>query len=266
MPKNSECIKREKDIYSSQMAMAETLKENNYSELGETIKGKKVRVVNSIGDYGVNLSMKALAQEGDPVVVIYLGEQIKFNRTMIKSCNFKIKGIDGKQSEKLAILTTALHEFGHCHKNEDPAFERFGEEAKIIIDDAKAEQIYRWVIPQMIEMGAISYDKKQLAMTMLKNSLEWIFDSPENDSYYAAGIYTLNQMFKEKIIEFDFKNGEVEIKDFDAFYRINEELAKKILSLYNDKSMDGKKAKKWIKENCKPNDIVKKVSDFLKKK
>ena len=49
---------------------------------------------------------------------------------------------------------------------------------------------------------------------------------------------------------------------FDAFYKINEELAKKVLSIYDDSSMNEKKAKKWIKENCKPNETVQKISDF----
>ncbi len=263
--KDKNCIEKEKNILSIQKTMAEALKKNDYPELGKTVEEKKIKVVNSTGDYGVNLSAKAIAQEGDPIIIIYLGEQKKVYRKMLEDKNFKIEGMDEKRGEEINFLTTALHELGHCHKNEDPALERFGEEAKIIIEDAKAEQIYRWLMPQMIKQGSIDEDRKQLAIGMVENSLEWIFDSPEDDPYYSAAIYTLNKLVEQKIVDFDFKTGTASIKDVDGFYKANKELSKNVLGLYKDESMNEKKAAKWVKQNCSPNKTVQKISDFVKK-
>jgi len=263
--KDPECLKKEKDALFVQSSMAKKLEEKNYPELGKNIRNKIIRVVNSIGDYGVNLSAKALAQAGDSVVIVWLGEQRKFYQKMLETNNFRIQNMDEKQGGEMALLTTVFHELGHCHDNSDPVFERFGEDAKVIIDDVKAEQLYRWIVPQMVEEGVIKGDKEQLAIAMLKNSLEWILDSPEGDPYYSAGVYNLNEMLEKKIVEFNLETGLVSIKDLDAFNKLNEELAKKVLNIYSDKSMNKQKAKKWIKENCTPNEITEKVSRFLKK-
>jgi len=258
---DQENIQREKDISYSQKIMAECLEEEGYHTVG-----KKVKFVNSIGDYGVNLFMKGIAQEDESTAVIYLGEHAKFFNKMAKDKNFKVENSGEPYNLEKSFFLTGFHEFGHFHKPDDPGVIRMGAENNMVIDEVAAEQVYRWLLPRIIKKGGIGGTKEEWAVATIETSLEYLFDSSEKDPYYSAGIYTLNEMFEKGIIEFDFKTGSVKIKDLEAFYGVNEELAKKVLGLYDDKSMNEQKAKKWIKQNCKPNEILQKISDFLNKK
>ncbi|MFZ5559556.1 MAG: hypothetical protein ACOZAL_02055 [Patescibacteria group bacterium] len=265
--RSPECKREEDNISVNQKTMANYIKEMGYRELSGNLLKKKVKIVNSIGDFGVNLSMKSIAQEGDPVIVIYLGEQIKFYNKMAKDKNFNVQTIIGEQyNREMLFQATVFHEFGHFHKNDDPAFKKMGAGPSRIIDEAKAEQVYRAIVPRMIEKKEIKGTRGQWTAAMLENSLEWLFDSPKDDPYYYAATYTLNKLFEKGIVNFDFKTGAAIIKDVDAFYKINEELSKEVLGLYEDESMNEKKATKWIRESCKPNKIIKKISDFVKKR
>lgn len=269
-----EFVEEEKMFNKSQEIMADCLEENNYPELAEDLRRKKIKLVNSIGDYGTNLASKTSAQAW-PVIIMYLNEQIKrFDEDFLEKEMSRIENLDPlfkkEKSRQLAKEMSRFlvmgHEYGHLNFKDNRTFERLGHEPSCIIDEVKAEQLYRWFVPHMIERGGLNGDKKQWASAILAGSLGELRDRPEKHPYYFSATYTLNRLFEQGVVEFDFEKGTASIKDVDAFYKINEELSKEVLGLYEDETMNEKKAKKWIKDNCKPNKIVEKVSKFIKGK
>ena len=263
--RSTECIEIEKSLLPKQETMANMLKEDGREDLSEILAKKKVKVINSIGDYGVNLKSKATAQMGESVAIIFLGEQIKAHKEMRAGKNFRVEGLKSEKSQEMSLYCTLLHEFGHLHiKGSAP--KRLGTDSRDIIQESEAEQLYRCFVPRMIETGGLEGTKEEWAAALVENSLVELKDkSEEGDAlYYYSAAYTLNKLFAEKIIEFDFGTGNVSIKDIDKFYHAQEELSKEVLSLFDDKLMNKKKADKWVEKNCKPNEIVQKVSKFIK--
>ena len=267
--KAPECREIEKDLYSSQGIMAKCLEQGGRQDFGQKLLGKKIRVVNSIGDYGVGLNFKVFAQASDSMVVMFLSEAFKAQKEMARKKNFKVENLEEEDDKRMSFYGTALHEFGHLHGDEeDPAVKRLGRDWGITIGEAEAETLYRSLIPQMIESGGIEGTKEQWAAALMEISLEELRDksAAADPEYYYSSAYTLNRLFEEGVVEFDFENGRVSIKNIDAFYKIQKELSDGVLGLYEDESMNPKKADKWIRENCMPNETVKKISDFIKKK
>lgn len=266
--KATECVEMQKDIDHIQEIFIDIIKRNGYIDLGTDIAQKKIIFVNSIGDYGVNLLMKTTAQENGSVIAVYAGEQRRYHENLTQTKKYKIKTVDPTDEYDLdmSFKTLALHEIGHCHPDNNALSEKFGKEQSFVIEEVMAEQFYRMFVAEFIEKYPENGTKEKWAIALLENSLELIVGMPENDPYYAAAVYALNVLFEEKMIEFNMNTGSVEIKNIDDFFKIQNKLSKKVLELYEDKSMNQAKAKKWVKENCKPSEIVKKISNFLKNK
>jgi hypothetical protein len=263
--RSPECVEKEKQLLPSQRVISEQLEKMGYPELAKNIIKKKIRVVNTIGDYGVNLQMKTTAQAGEQVIILYLGEQRKLQENLKKDKNFRIGNTAEPYSLEKSFLLTAFHEFCHFHKSTDPAVKRFGDGEGINIEEVKAEQFYRQFLPELINRGAIEGTEEEWASAALENSLEELMDKAKNDEYYLAATYTLNKLLEEGIVDFDLKTGIATIKNVARFFELNKELSKKVLRLYEDKGMTPEKADKWINDNCTTNKHTSRVSRFLKK-
>ncbi len=255
----------EKNLSACQEIISQELEQMGHTELAKNVTEKKFTVVNSIGDYGAGLAMKTTAQMGESVGMIFLAEQKKLQNAIAKEKNFRISNTQEHYSLKMSFFITSFHEFCHFHKDGDPGAKRLGAEPGLIINEVKAEQFYRQFLPKLIEKGAIKGTKEEWASAALENSLEELFDKSDGDEYYYAAVYTLNKLFERGVVVFDFKTGTATITNIDAFYQTNEELSKEVLSLYEDKTMNSRKASRWIKNNCEPNETVKEISDFIKK-
>ncbi len=264
-----ECREIEESLPEVQKIMAECLEESGRPDFSQDLLKKKISVVNSIGDYGVGLNCKGFAQASESMILMFYSETLKAQGEMAKRKNFQVENLEAEDGRKMLFYGTLLHEFGHLHNDEEnPEVKRLGRDWGVTIGEAEAETLYRSLIPQMIEKGGIEGTKEQWAAALVESSLEELRDkSAEGDpEYYYSSAYTLNRLFSEGVVEFNFKTGRVSIKDIDAFYEIQKELSDGVLGLYEDESMNSKKADKWARENCVPNKIVKKISNFIKKK
>ena len=246
------------------------------------MKEQPIRIVNVVGNYGINLTMSAVAQE-DPTI-LFLNEQIRqYDRdfpgvmlTIIRNTNQAFASIPQEQRtrlmEKMSRTVSVLHEYCHAFYWEDkPEYpeeyektKRLGVEELETISDVKAEIAFRSLVPACIEKGALEGTREQWACGMLAESIQMLKDQPEDDDYYRAAVYTLNRLFQEGAVI--FRNHQLEILDYDAYYRIQRSATQEVLALYEDTGMNAKKSAAWIQKKCKPNKDVTALSRFLKRK
>ncbi|MFH1233476.1 MAG: hypothetical protein V1649_02375 [Patescibacteria group bacterium] len=97
---------------------------------------------------------------------------------------------------------------------------------------------------------------------MLASSIQSLKAQREGDAYYYANVYSLNELFNQGAVK--FADDELTINDFSLYYEINKKNALNFLKLYQDKNANEIMASKWIKENCHPNEEVKKLIKFIK--
>ncbi len=268
--------KERETFKTAQTAMAENLDILNVSQFSEAVKKQEILNTVVFGAYGVNLIFNAVAQE-KPAILIYLNEQIRaydrnfpeflkiFTGTQKEFSNLpeeKRKNL----MEQMSRFNTVLHEFSHeVHPDESPEAKRIGKESLTTIDEVKADIIYRPLVPSMIKTGGLKGTKEQWAIAMAGSSFQVIKDtSEETDPYYAAAAFSLNDLFEKGIIVFE--NNNITVKDFDAYYQIQESLAKEVIALYEDPKMTEKKAAAWLKKRCRPNEKIKAVEIFLKER
>jgi len=155
-----------------------------------------------------------------------------------------------------------LHEFAHCvYSDDSEEAGRLGRKPLTIIDEVKAEIVHKALVPATIEKGGLSGTDKQWAVALLASSLQILENEPSNSPYYAAAVYSLNDLLENGIVTFE--NGEVEIKNFVAYQEIMKTLAEETISLYQDPEMTERKAQTWARERCSPNDKVKALKIFL---
>jgi hypothetical protein len=87
-------------------------------------------------------------------------------------------------------------------------------------------------------------------------------DQPEDDPYYAAGIFCMNGLFEKGIAKFE--NNKITINNAEAYYAATKTMAMEIIGLYQDETMTERKAGAWVKEKCAPSDELEKVIAFVK--
>lgn len=253
--------------------MADSLSELGAQQFSDKLKKQPVRIVNVLGNYGVNLTFSAVAQS-DPII-LFLNEQIRqydrdfpdMMRNKIKNSEKDFSALEPEQRvklmEKISRTNSILHELSHTlYPDENKEAKRLGIEESGTITEVKAEIAYRPLIPSFIKKGAIEGTEKQWAGGMLASSLQILKDQPEDDDYYRVATYSLNRLFEEKAIVFNGR--QLEILDYDAYYRVQKSAAQEVLALYKDANMNERKSAAWIKDKCLPNDQVRKLSEFLK--
>ena len=237
------------------------------------MKSRTIRGVINIGGHGVNLVFNAVADE-EPGIVVFLNEQIRaydqdFSHFMgiIKNREDIFGDVSAPDTkaflERMSRSNTIHHELAHSvYKSSLPESKRFGLEPLTAIDEVKAETLYRSLIPLVIESGALPGDKKEWALGMLTTSFQMLRDQDSSDPYYKAAVYTINDLFEQQAIKLE--NGQVEIVDFDKFYKINNALREELINLYRDKSMTEERAVRWLSKRCRPNAATKKLINFFK--
>jgi hypothetical protein len=236
------------------------------------VREKEIRSSIVLGGYGVNLSFSAVVQE-TPSNLLFLNEQIrtydsrfaKFTEALvdIPGAFSKLSDEERKLSlEAMSRMSTMLHEFSHpVHPADSDEGSRLGGKPLTTIDEVKADALWRPLVPHMIEQG-FDGTPEQWAMIALAGSLMLIKDQPDDDPYYAAGIYGLNGLFEKGIAKFE--NGKILVTDVRAYYEATKEMALEISDVYEDATMTEHKAAAWIKKRCVPSETLKKVITFVK--
>lgn len=258
---------------TAQKGMADSLYGTDLWPFAEEMNNRVIRSVVNIGGHGANLVFNAVADE-EPGIVVFLNEQLRsYDRNfpgfmgVVKNRDEIFGDISDPETrllmEQMSRSNSVHHELAHAiFKSSLPESKRLGREPLTAIDEIKAETMYRSLVPKMIESATLPGNEKQWAMSMLTTSLQMLRDQDPSSDYYTAAVYTLNDLFESEVVKFE--NGQVEVLDFDNFYKINSKLKEEILNLYRDESMTEDKAEKWLKQRCRPNAKVKELSDFLK--
>ncbi len=271
--KTPEAKKEETMFKQAQKAMAESLEELGVGQFSQSMQEQEIRSTVAVGCYGVNLTFNAVAQE-KPAILLYFNEQMRaydrdFPKFMEIVQNTELEFSKLKPEERIDLMqrmsrmNTMLHEFSHSIYPEDSKeAERLGRKPLTIIDETKADMGYRPLVPAIIEKGGLKGTKEQWAVGMVTSSLQVLRDQPEEDPYFYAAVYTLNDLFEQGIL--DFVNNMVVIKDFEAFYKSQKSSAQEIIGLYQNPDMTERKSSAWIKDKCEPNDKLRRVISFIK--
>ncbi len=250
--------------------MADSLGKINAGEFSKNIKRMNVKSSIVLGGFGSNLTFNAVAQE-EPIYHLFLNEQIRSYDSLFPSYMDMITNSreafsdipEEKQNdhlERMSRMSTMLHEFGHpvCPSG-SPDAKRLGRKPLTIIDEVKAETLWRALIPNMVKDKEFIGNKNQWAVATLISFMQ-LLDDPE--AYGSSAIYNLNALFEQGTIE--FKEGKLSIKDIDKYFSVEKDNAFEVLSLYNDKTMTENKAAAWVKKRCTPNDMSQELISFVK--
>lgn len=266
--------KKEEEYFGDvRKSMAESLEGVGLSRFSQRIQQEKIRSVIAVGSFGVDLIFSAVAQE-DPAILMYLNEQIRqydqnFPKYMGLMTNTKKEFAGLSESDRTAFMekisrtNVMMHEFSHAIFPPDE-IKKFGAgETFTVLDEVKAETAHRALIPRMIKNGGLEGTKEQWALGLVASSLQLLKDQPEDDPYYYAGVYTLNECFKDGSLSFD--GQQITVNDFDGFYNTQRFVVGEVASLYENPNADETRAANWLKQKCTPNETVKQLTQLLKK-
>src|SRR6185312_3543354 len=114
---------------------------------------------------------------------------------------------------------------------------RLGEEPHTTINEMKAEIMFRPLLPSIIEKKGVEGTKEQWAIATLASALQQVHDQPEDadDDYFAAGVYSLNTLFKEGVVIQE--EEKFRITDYDSYYAVLTKDALEIKALYENADM-----------------------------
>ncbi len=261
---------QEKKFKPLQQALAKSLGTLGVEKFTDLILNRNIRVVVSLGSYGVCLTFgNAVAQE-QPPILLFLNEQIwtydrafpKFLK-LITNTEKEFDDTHNKTLEEMSRIDTMMHELSHyVYIDGCPESERLGTEPVVTIDEVKAEIIYRALIPDIIKKDGLVGSKKQWAIASLAMPLQ-VLKSSEDDEYFKAAIYATNELLIQKIVTFD--GQQLTINDYSEYFKILKLNAEKVIKLYEDEKMTKDRAAKWILDNCTAGAELQKVLDFLRK-
>lgn len=263
----------EEKFKKAKIAMAESLDIIEAQKFKEDILNIRARTVIAIGSYGVNLTFASVAQE-NPQILLYLNEQERaYDRDfyqymdLISNTQQEFSSLTLQEKQKriefMSRTNTIFHEDSHpIYPDGSEESKRLGGEPLTTIDEVKAEILFRPLIPSIIEKGGLEGTKEQWAIGMLATSLQYLHDQAEDDPYFHAGVYTLNNLFKEGVVIYD--KGKFTIKNFDDYYEIMRKNASEIMSVYEQNDMNEHKARKWIKTHSQPNGQVQRARELVK--
>ena len=251
--------------------LADKLESLGVGQFSDNMRKKPIKVMNSIGAYGANLTFTASA-EADKEIVLFLDDQIRhFDKNLkkffplIEMSDSAFIGIPNERIEKMSREDTILHELSHSVYFEDtPEAKRLGPENESIIAEVSAESIHRGVAKDLIERREINYTPEQYIIVTICMPLQVLERADSDDEYYKAAVFVLNGLFEKGIAEFN--GSKINIKDQDAFFEYFKNNAKEIISLYQNSEMNERKARKWISDNCKAGPKLQELIDFIKER
>lgn len=268
-----EAVHEEAAFRKAQQGMADNLGLLGAERFRDALAQEPIRASVVFGAFGVNLSFNAPAQE-HPVIVLFLDEQIRrFDRSFPGYLRHIERGKEGFSAigeeerrpfiERISRMIVMLHEFGHfIHRDKSPEAERLGRRPLTIIDEVKAEAVYRPLMPAMCEAGTLEGTKEQWLVAMIASSLQVLKMQAEGDPYYYADAYNMNNLFAEGGISFDGER--IRIDDPDTCWRAYLKGAKQVIGLYEDEGMTERKAAGWIRTHCTPGEKVGQALAYLK--
>ncbi|MDD5750079.1 MAG: hypothetical protein PHU56_00280 [Candidatus Pacebacteria bacterium] len=250
--KSRDCLEQDKKFEKAKNVMADCLEKSGLKKFAESLSEKKTQSLIDIGEFGVNVAFKAVAQESKGTNVIFVNEQRRsydanFSKylDLISNAKEAFAGISEEQKQAMARMLSMFHEYSHLHPEESTGAKRLGEKAEAVICEAEADSVYRAFLPEIIEQGGIEGTKEQWACAMLASSLQELKD-PE--SYAKSGAYTLKAALQEGAISWNANH--LTINDYDKLFAIQRKSAQEILSLYKDTAMTESKANAWVNKNC----------------
>ncbi len=254
-------------------AMAQSLDEIEAEQFKKTMLKNKVEGVMDIGAFGVGLTLASAAQEVSNAV-IYLREQYEtYDKNFYQYLNYiqgtqeEFASLPSKEKAKrkkfMSRINTALHEVSHyVHQDSAKLQRKIGKDELAIIDEVKAETLYRALVPSIIQRGGLDGTRFQWAAAMTATSFQYLHDMTKGDGYFEAGVYTLNNLFAEGVLVQE--GNKFKITDADKYYEVMQKNAHELLVLYEDKKTTPRKSQQWINKNCKPNEQVQKVVELMK--
>jgi len=240
----------------------------NLSAFTKKIQPRDIFVVNPIASFGVNLIFCGTAQER-PEIVIFLREQKEAYDKTLPATVKKLMAIAVSSSivEKMSLFLTVFHEIFHLTKEDSLYLKNLIKKTSgnIGIRDAletEAEILYRPWLLKMAATKKLFANQEQWAYVMAASSLQTLKDSSEDNSYFKAACYSLNELFAQEIIY--LKNRRFYIKKTDNYRNFSyaqDKLAKNYLLALkkNDASSIN-----YLLANLKPNQYLRSAISFLK--
>ena len=268
--------KQEQLFKNTQSIVADCLDEINIPEYKENMEKGSIKIAVSIGANGASLAFSSAAEITDATIILYLNDQSRrFDKEFPTFVNLvtnteqefvNMTELDRiKLMEKMSLVNTVMHEISHSvYPTESEEAKKIGKVQELNIDEIKAENLYPALVPLVIKKKGLEGNKNQWAIAMIASSIQLLKARPEGDPYYYAAVYSLNELFEQRVAE--FADNKLTINDFSRYYEIKKSNTLEILKLYQDKNVNERMAGKWIEDNCKPNEKVKKLIEFIKQK
>lgn len=260
---------QEEHFIALQNAMADELETLGVGKFSEKMRNKPIASVVSIGANGANLTGIAAA-ETEEDITIFLDEQIrrydKNLKDFIPLVDISEKVFAETTPEEIEMISredTVFHELSHSVWTLDKkAQKRLGGKSETIIAETTAETISRGLARELIDKGRINYTPEQYIAGTICTLFQYFKGRDESDEYYKAAVYVANGLFEQNLVEFD--GDKVRIKDIDGIFNYFKDNAKKIITLYEDEGMTGKKAGRWIDDNCTAGKKLQELIDYIK--
>jgi len=247
----------------------QTLKKN----LSGIIKNKQIEqrdifLVNPIVSFGVNLVFCGTAQE-KPEIVLFLREQKEsYDKALPTIVNkFMAAAINETTVEKMSLFLTIFHEIFHLTGENSPCLKNLIKKTsgKLGLRDAletEAEILYRSWLLKMSESKKLFGHKEQWAYAMTASSLQALKDLPENNSYFKAACYTLNELFAQKIVYLKDKQFYIKKENnYQDFSYAQNQLVKNYLLALKKNNFP---SVSYLLANLKPNKQLCSAISFLK--
>ncbi|MFH1233477.1 MAG: hypothetical protein V1649_02380 [Patescibacteria group bacterium] len=137
----------------------------NQNKEKENMKSCSIKTAVSIGANGANLAFNSVAEITDTSILLYLNDQIRrFDKNfptfanLITNTDQEFADIEEsdriKFMEKMSQINTILHEISHSvYPTESEEAKRIGGIQELNIDEIKAENLYRALVPSVISRG-----------------------------------------------------------------------------------------------------------------
>ena len=273
----------------AKQAMADSLGLVGEGKFRDAISKTSMNQYSTLGAYGINLTFRQAAQE-NPVGMIFLDEQLRqmsssFPEYLDVVGNFEssskvLENMDGnfpqfvdllrkteprfdtltnadkkqKYIEYMCTMTTVFHEFSHpIYLKNTPEGARMGNDALEVVDECKADSLYRGLIPSVIQNGGIEGTKELWADAMLAASLQVLHTGGEDDVYTKSNTYALKPLFEGKNPVVVVDGGKLRITDYDRYYDVMLQNGRGLLDqTYENSRTTPQIASEWLAKNTVP--------------
>lgn len=284
--KSPESKAYEQSYQTAKLAMADSLGLIGEDKFKDELSQTSMNQYSTLGAYGINLTFRQAAQE-NPVGMIFLDEQIRqmsgdFHKYLDVVGNLSesaqtLSDMDGnfpqfvdllkkteprfsemtneqkaqKYMEYMCTMTTVFHEFSHpIYLKKTPEAERMDNHSLEVIDECKADSLYRGLIPSVLEKGGIEGSKELWADAMLAASLQVLHTGGEDDVYTKSNTYAVNRLFEGDNPVVVVDAGKLRITDYDKYYDLMLQNGRDLLNqTYENEQVTPEVAQEWLEKN-----------------